>query len=214
MRWGTGARPGEILTLQWTHVDLERRLLLLPDSKTGQKPIVLNHQSIEALKSIPRIANCPWVITGHLEGEHLKSLQPAWDKVRRAAGIPDVRIHDLCHSFASFAVMSGGMLPVIGKLLGHNTPITTARYAHLSNDPVSHLAEIITGTALANAMASGKLPGETDAEQQKAAGTLETLKGSSRSCWRTRLSFRSPSRAPTISNQGMISKVLYRRDAV
>jgi integrase len=172
----TGARLGEILTLQWAHVDIERRLLLLPDSKTGQKPIVLNQQCIEVLQSIPRIANCPWVITGHLDGEHLKSLQPAWDKVRRAAGIPDVRIHDLRHSFASFAVMSGGTLPVIGKLLGHNTPITTARYAHLSNDPVSHLAEI-TGTALANAMSSGKVPGETDAEQQKAADTFETLKG-------------------------------------
>ncbi|HRN87819.1 MAG TPA: site-specific integrase, partial [Hyphomicrobium sp.] len=114
----TGARLGEILTLQWAHVDLERRLLLLPDSKTGQKPIVLNQQSIEVLKSIPRIAKCPWVITGHLHGEHLKSLQPAWEKVRRAAGINDVRIHDLRHSFASFAVMSGGTLPVIGKLLG------------------------------------------------------------------------------------------------
>ncbi|WP_020084978.1 tyrosine-type recombinase/integrase [Hyphomicrobium zavarzinii] len=172
----TGARLGEMLTLQWSYVDFERRLLLLPDSKTGQKPIVLNQQAIEVLNSIPRIANCPWVIIGHLEGEHLKALQPAWDKVRRAAGIPDVRIHDLRHSFASFAVMSGGTLPVIGKLLGHNTPITTARYAHLSNDPVSHLAEI-TGTALAKAMASGKLPGETDVEQQKAADTFETLKG-------------------------------------
>ena len=172
----TGARLGEMLTLQWSYVDLERRLLLLPDSKTGQKPIVLNQQAIEVLNSIPRIANCPWVIVGHLEGEHLKALQPAWDKVRRAAGIPDVRIHDLRHSFASFAVMSGGTLPVIGKLLGHNTPITTARYAHLSNDPVSHLAEI-TGTALAKAMASGKLPGESDVEQRKAADTFETLKG-------------------------------------
>lgn len=172
----TGARLSEILTLQWSFVDFERRMLLLPDSKTGSKPIMLNLQCIEVLKSIPRIANCPWVITGHLEGEHLKALQPAWEKVRRAAGIPDVRIHDLRHSFASFAVMSGGTLPVIGKLLGHNTPITTARYAHLSNDPVSHLAEI-TGAALADAMASGKLPGQTEAEQQKAADTFENMKG-------------------------------------
>jgi len=172
----TGARLGEILTLQWSFVDLERRMLLLPDSKTGSKPIMLNLQCIEVLKAIPRIKNCPWVITGHLEGEHLKALQPAWEKVRRAAGIPDVRIHDLRHSFASFAVMSGGTLPVIGKLLGHNTPITTARYAHLSNDPVSHLAEI-TGAALADAMASGKLPGETEVEQKNAADDFTQLKG-------------------------------------
>ena len=172
----TGARLSEILTLQWSFVDFERRMLLLPDSKTGSKPIMLNEQCIEVLKAIPRIENCPWVITGHIEGEHLKALQPAWEKVRRAAGIPDVRIHDLRHSFASFAVMSGGTLPVIGKLLGHSTPITTARYAHLSNDPVSHLAEI-TGAALADAMASGKLPGATEAAQQKAADTFETMKG-------------------------------------
>lgn len=172
----TGARLGEILTLQWAYVDFERRMLLLPDSKTGSKPIMLNQQAIAVLKAIPNEPNCPWVITGHLEGEHLNALQPAWEKVRRVAGIPDVRIHDLRHSFASFAVMSGGTLPVIGKLLGHSTPITTARYAHLSNHPVSHLAEI-TGAALADAMASGKLPGETDAAQRKAADTFGHLKG-------------------------------------
>lgn len=124
----TGARLGEILTLKWSYVDLERRLLLLPDSKTGAKPIMLNQQAIDVLNSIARVENCPWVLIGHTEGDHLKALQASWIRVRRLAEIPDVRIHDLRHSFASFAVLSGGTLPVIGKLLGHNTPITTARY--------------------------------------------------------------------------------------
>lgn len=172
----TGARLGEILTLKWSYVDFERRMLLLSDSKAGSKPIMLNQQAIDVLKSIPRIENYPWVIAGHSEGQHLKALQPSWSKVRRAVGIPDVRIHDLRHSFASFAVMSGGTLPLIGKLLGHNTPITTARYAHLANDPVSHLAEI-TGAALSQAMTSGKLPGQTEVEQQKAADDFTHLKG-------------------------------------
>lgn len=172
----TGARLGEILTLKWSYVDLERRLLLLPDSKTGAKPIMLNQQAIDVLNSIPRVENCPWVLVGHTEGQHLKALQASWMRVRRLAGIPDVRIHDLRHSFASFAVMSGGTLPIIGKLLGHNTPITTARYAHLAAHPVSHLAEL-TGSALSQAMTSGTLPGASPVERQQAANTFDSLKG-------------------------------------
>lgn len=172
----TGARLGEILTLKWSYIDFERRLILLPDSKTGSKPVVLNQQAIDVLNSIPRLVNFPWVLMGHTEGQHLKALQASWIRVRRLAGIPDVRIHDLRHSFASFAVMSGGTLPVIGKLLGHNTPITTARYAHLAAHPVSHLAEA-TGTALADAMSSGRLPGASPAQQQQSANTFDNLKG-------------------------------------
>lgn len=172
----TGARLGEILTLKWSYIDFERRLILLPDSKTGSKPIVLNQQTIDVLNSIPRLVNFPWVLMGHTEGQHLKALQASWIRVRRLAGIPDVRIHDLRHSFASFAVMSGGTLPIIGKLLGHNTPITTARYAHLAAHPVSHLAEA-TGTALADAMSSGRLPGASPAQQQQSANTFDNLKG-------------------------------------
>ena len=172
----TGARLGEILTLKWSYVDLERRLLLLPDSKTGAKPIMLNQQTIDVLNSIPRVENCPWVLIGHTEGDHLKALQASWIRIRRLAEIPDVRIHDLRHSFASFAVLSGGTLPVIGKLLGHNTPITTARYAHLAADPISHLAEL-TGSALSQAMMSGTLPGGSHVERQRAASTFDSLKG-------------------------------------
>ena len=171
----TGARLGEILTLKWSYVDLERRLLLLPDSKTGAKPIMLNQQTIDVLNSIPRVENCPWVLIGHTEGEHLKALQASWIRVRRLAEIPDVRIHDLRHSFASFAVLSGGTLPVIGKLLGHNTPITTARYAHLANDPVTHLAEL-TGSAISNAMMSGRSPGATPAGRQQSTNALDTMR--------------------------------------
>lgn len=172
----TGARLGEILSLKWSYIDFERRLILLPDSKTGSKPIVLNQQAIDVLNSIPRLVNFPWVLMGHTEGQHLKALQASWIRVRRLAGIPDVRIHDLRHSFASFAVMSGGTLPIIGKLLGHHTPITTARYTHLAAHPVSHLAEA-TGTALADAMSSGKLPGASPAQQQQSASTFDNLKG-------------------------------------
>ncbi|MCB1504988.1 MAG: tyrosine-type recombinase/integrase [Hyphomicrobiaceae bacterium] len=147
----TGARRGEILTLKWSYVDFERRMLLLPDSKTGAKPIMLNQPAIDVLKSIPVLANNPWVLTGRLAGDCLQNIEGPWKRIRTAAGLEDVRLHDLRHSFASFAVLSGGTLPVIGKLLGHTTPLTTARYAHLAHSPVSELAET-TGAALAQAL--------------------------------------------------------------
>jgi integrase len=142
---------GEILTLKWSYVDLERRLLLLPDSKTGAKPIVLNEPSIEVLKSLPRLKNNPWVIAARKDGLHIYSLQDSWEAVRNKAGVPDVRIHDLRHSFASFAVLAGGTLPVLGSLLGHTSPATTARYVHLAKGPVAALAES-TARAIAQAM--------------------------------------------------------------
>lgn len=147
----TGARLGEIQTLQWSFVDLERKLLHLPDSKTGAKPIILNKQAVEVLDALPHIANNPFVFAGHVTGQAIGDLQRPWQLVRAAAGLPDVRIHDLRHSFASFAVLHGGSLPIIGKLLGHTTPVTTARYAHLGDDPLRQFNQKV-GEAIADAM--------------------------------------------------------------
>lgn len=147
----TGARLSEILTLRWSYVDLERRALLLPDSKTGQKTIPLNDAAIDILRAMPRFAGNPFVIIGHIHGTHLVNLQKPWRRIRALAGLDDVRIHDLRHTFASVAVASGGSLPVIGRALGHSQPSTTQRYAHLTDDPVRHLTQA-TGQRLAQAM--------------------------------------------------------------
>jgi integrase len=133
----TGARLSEILTLQWQHVDLERSCLRLPDSKTGQKVIYLNPPALQVLTDLPRLEGNPYVIGGGKPGRHLVNLQKAWRRIRKAAGLDDVRIHDLRHSFASVAVAGGASLPIIGALLGHTQPQTTARYAHLSADPLA-----------------------------------------------------------------------------
>lgn len=135
----TGARLNEILTLSWSWVDLERKLLLLPDSKTGQKAIRLNDAAVDVLKALPRLKSSPHVFPGRKAGEHIVNLQKPWRRIREAAGLEDVRLHDLRHSFASVAAASGASLQMIGKLLGHTRPQTTARYAHLADDPTREL---------------------------------------------------------------------------
>lgn len=143
----TGARLNEIMTLEWSHVDLERRMIFLPDSKTGQKPLTLNDAALKVLKELPRFANNPHVIVGHRYGSHLINLQKPWQAIRTLAGLESVRIHDLRHTFASVAVASGGSLPVLGRQLGHTQPQTTQRYAHLADDPVRQLTQA-TGEVL------------------------------------------------------------------
>jgi len=139
----TGARLGEITSLRWEYVDLDRGLLLLPDSKTGKKAIVLNAAARQVLEELPRLHGNPHVICGHKEGCHLVNLQKPWRRIRKRAGIEDVRIHDLRHTFASLAARQGGSLPRIGALLGHSQMQTTQRYAHLIVDDVRQLAETV-----------------------------------------------------------------------
>ena len=156
----TGARLSEILTLRWEFVDLENARLRLPDSKTGQKSIYLNAPAIEVLTSLPRLEGNPYVIAGEREGHHLVNLQKPWRRIRSSAGLDNVRIHDLRHSFASVAAASGQSLHVIGSLLGHSQPQTTSRYAHLSADPL-RAANDAVGNRIATAMKASpsKSPG-------------------------------------------------------
>jgi integrase len=133
----TGCRLGEIMNLKWEHVDIPARVLRLPDSKTGAKVVHLGQPAVDVLERIEQLAGNPWVNVGTLPGGRLSDLQPFWQRVRARAGLNDVRIHDLRHTFASTAVASGQGLPMIGKLLGHTQVQTTARYAHLAADPVT-----------------------------------------------------------------------------
>jgi integrase len=143
----TGARLTEILTLRWAEVDLERQVLRLPDSKTGAKTIYLNDAAMDLLRTMPRLAGNPYVVAGAKKGARLVNLQKPWRRIRARAGLEDVRIHDLRHSFASIAAGAGLSLPVIGKLLGHTQPVTTARYAHLAADPL-HTASNLVGAQI------------------------------------------------------------------
>lgn len=138
----TGCRLGEIQTLKWEYVQGNR--LILPDSKSGAKKVYLGQAALEILASIDRVDGNPYVIVGKKEGQFLVGFQRAWRRIRNRAGLVDLRIHDLRHSFASAAVANGEGLPVIGKLLGHSQVQTTARYAHLADDPVQASAERVS----------------------------------------------------------------------
>lgn len=130
----TGCRLGEIQTLKWEYIRGNR--IELPDSKSGAKVVYLGPAALDVLAKIDRLPGNEYVITGRVAGQHLTDMQRPWRRIRARAGLCDVRIHDLRHSFASVAVANGEGLPMIGKLLGHTQVQTTARYAHLADDPV------------------------------------------------------------------------------
>ena len=153
----TGARLSEVLTLRWEFVDFTGQCLRLPDSKTGAKIVYLPPPALEVLEALERQEGNPYVIVGSKPGTHLVNLQKPWRRIRKRAGLEDVRIHDLRHSFASVAVAGGETLPIIGALLGHSRPTTTARYAHLAADPLKQAANR-TGVWIAAAMAGEKPP--------------------------------------------------------
>ena len=155
----TGARLNEILTLRWDCVDVEKGEARLLDSKTGAKTIHLPPPALEVLTQLPFVQDNPYVIGGHKVGSHLVNLSKPWRAIRANAGMDNLRIHDLRHAFASVAASSGMGLPIIGKMLGHSQPQTTARYAHLASDPVKEAAAKVAGTIEAAMLKGGNVDG-------------------------------------------------------
>lgn len=151
----TGCRRDEILTLRWQDVDLDKACLRLPDSKTGAKQVFLNSSALEVLANTKRRENNPYVIPGAKRGRHLVNIEKPWRRIRERADLPDVRLHDLRHSFASIGAEVGLGLPMIGALLGHKDAATTQRYAHLASDPLRHANEIV-GQLITATMHGGK----------------------------------------------------------
>jgi integrase len=154
----TGCRLGEILSLRWEDVKLDEGCLRFAATNTKEnkpKTVYLNPASMEVLQSLMSKADnldaSPWVIRGHKRGEHLVNLRKPWHRIRKDADIDGVRLHDLRHSFASMAAAGGMSLPMIGKLLGHTQTQTTARYAHLADDPAKRAAAQV-GNHIAAAM--------------------------------------------------------------
>ena len=141
----TGCRKGEILTLRWS--DYRDGHLYLRDSKTGPRTVWLSRPARDVLENINRAGS--WVFPGQRTGQPASQawLWIFWKRVRAEADLPDVRLHDLRHTFASFALRQGESVLVIGRLLGHSDPQTTLKYTHLADSMVREAVEAV-GAAL------------------------------------------------------------------
>jgi integrase len=158
----TGCRRSEVLGMRWRDIDTSLKQFKVPDPKEkgGTKWVNLSDPALQVLAKLPHIHGNPYVFAGgrsdhdnkgEADGEPLVDLFKPWAAIRKAAGLEDVRIHDLRHCYASVAAGHGASLPVIGRLLGQRNPQTTARYAHLAADPIKALNDKI-GETLATAL--------------------------------------------------------------
>lgn len=142
----TGARRGEILQLRWEQIDVQRRCLRVPDSKTGPKVVPVGLVALDLLASIQGDQISGWVFpaTGDRD-TYYKGLPKIWAAMRDRAGLPGVRLHDLRHTYASFAVSDGASLFMVGRILGHKQARTTEIYSHLADDRIQALASRTAG---------------------------------------------------------------------
>jgi integrase len=155
----TGGRLREILHSRWADVDLERGVLFV-EGKTGRRPVILPPPALLILSQHPRRGSFvfPGISPGENSEKPRSDLNRPWRAVARRAKLHGVRLHDLRHSFASFAAAGGASLPIIGKLLGHTQAQTTSRYSHLADDPLRVIADKV-GATVAAAL-EGKPPAE------------------------------------------------------
>ena len=154
----TGARRGELLAAKWADVDLEASVWIKPASTTKQAAlhrVPLSAAAVQLLTGMQAQAgdDAEWIFPAR-GGGHRPHINEAWIRVRKVAKLPGVRLHDLRHTYASVLVSAGLSLPVIGSLLGHSTPVTTHRYAHLTDDPLR------AATERASAIITGKAPAD------------------------------------------------------
>ncbi len=150
----TGARKGEILNLRWTEVDGDT--LALADSKTGPRKICLNPQARAILDRQPRGPGLYLFPSPDSPDRSRCGDLRVWPSVRREAGIEDVRLHDLRHNYASWAVMNGVPVPVVSRLLGHSSTKMTLRYVHLCDRDIRTAAERV-GEAMERLMVGAKV---------------------------------------------------------
>jgi integrase len=145
----SGCRKDEALDLKWGHVDFARGVLCLPDSKVGARDIPIGLPALDLLRTLPRLADNPFVFPGRVPARPLVGLQKVWERVRAAANLDDLRLHDLRHGFASVAVNRGVSLARLQGPLGHASPLTTSRYAHLQTDALRTEADGIAASIAA-----------------------------------------------------------------
>lgn len=143
-----GCRKRELLDSQWSHWDLERRTWRIPLSKSGKaRHVPLSTEVVRLLAQLPRFDGCPFVVPNPKTRKPYVSIFYSWDTARKQAGLPEVRMHDLRHSTASFLVNSGRSLYEVQRILGHTQIKTTQRYAHLSQATLLDAVDSVAGAA-------------------------------------------------------------------
>lgn len=133
----TGARKTELLNAKWDDIDWNRKELRLADTKSGRVHYLpLTSAAVTLLEALPRLSGNPYVLPGHRGGRPLVNIDKAWRRIREAAGVSDVRIHDLRRTVGSWLAQSGNSLHLIGKVLNHSNTTTTQVYARFGQDSV------------------------------------------------------------------------------
>lgn len=142
----TGARKTELLSATWDQFDLEKGVWTKQAHSTKQRKmehVPISSVVLEILKKMKEQADSPFLFPGKVSDKPLKDPKKAWDTIRKKANVPDVRIHDLRHTYASHLVSSGLSLSIVGKLLGHTQASTTQRYAHLADASLRDATELL-----------------------------------------------------------------------
>ena len=140
----TGCRKAEAMSARWDQLDLDGGIWTKPGSATKQKlehRAPLSRPAIALLRELERNAASEWVFPANTATGHRVAMNKTWARLRAATGLQDVNMHDLRHTYASTLASAGLSLPIIGALLGHTQPQTTARYAHLMDDPLREATE-------------------------------------------------------------------------
>ena len=131
----TGARLNEALQAEWSHIDIENHVWKIPaqNAKSGKvRSVPLNDTAISVLNGLDTKGEFEHIFINRRTGQRYTNITRSWHRIRKAAGLPFLRLHDLRHSFASFLVNSGRTLYEVQQTLGHSNQVTTQRYAHLS----------------------------------------------------------------------------------
>ena len=153
----TGCRLGEVLSLEWDWIKGKR--IHLPDSKSGPRTVWLSDAARAVIDAIPRYGeDCPYVFPGCPPTHPVDTIAFHWDRIRKEADLPGLRLHDLRHSWASVAAMNGVDMVTIAKLLGHALVETTERYVHLSDRSVAEAADRVSGRIGAALAGRGAVP--------------------------------------------------------
>ena len=133
----TGARKTEVLSMKWSDIDMAQGIWRIPQTKASRPHLIpLPAPILSLLHRLPRFDGNSYLFPGRKPGHPLVNVSKAWGRLRKRAGITDVRIHDLRRTLGSWLAGSNASLPLIGKVLNHSQPSTTAIYARLHLDPV------------------------------------------------------------------------------